>query len=362
MQLSDFNYELPDELIAKFPEKQRTMSRLMVTSNLDGAPSIKNLVFENIIDLINPGDLLILNNTKVMPARFYGNKVTGAKIEFLLERVLDHGQALVYIKANKTPKPGLVIDLTNTYSLTVLEKQHNLYLVELNQNISWFSLLEIIGKLPLPPYINRDVSEEDEQRYQTVYAQNLGAVAAPTAGLHFDNLLLNKIKAKGVDIKYITLHVGSGTFLPVRVDNILEHKMHSESYKIDEAVIKSIIALKVNNHKNHTNNKIIAVGTTTLRCLEAWVQSLGTSACVFDERLLNSGRLYGDTEIFIYPGFQFRIVDSLITNFHLPGSTLLMLVSAFSGISNIRYYYQQAIAEKYRFFSYGDAMWLNRLP
>lgn len=359
MKLSDFHYQLPEELIAKFPAKERTLSRLMATDHVNGKPVIKNLVFENIIDLLNPGDLLILNNTKVLQARFYGNKITGAKIEFLLERVLDSGQALVYIKANKTPKPGLIIELANGHDLTVLEKQDNLYLVTLNQNISWFDLLEKIGQLPLPPYINRNISSEDEQRYQTVYAQNLGAVAAPTAGLHFDDLLLSNIKSKGVDIKYITLHVGSGTFLPVRVDNIFEHKMHSERYKIDDDVIKSIVNLKSNNHKNNTNNKIIAVGTTTLRCLEAWAQSLGDKGLSSDSD--SAGKLSGDTDIFIYPGFKFQVVDSLVTNFHLPGSTLLMLVSAFSGISNISYYYQQAIEQKYRFFSYGDAMWLNRV-
>lgn len=362
MQLSEFIFDLPPHLIAKYPTDKRTDSRLLLFNN----NKINDLIFKDIINLFNPGDLLVLNNTKVIPARFYGQKPTGAKIEFLLERVLDNQQALVYIKANKKSKPDLIINLDNSainnqYSITILEKQDNLYLIKLNQeNITWFDLLDSIGKLPLPPYINRNLEAADQQRYQTVYAEHVGAVAAPTAGLHFDQELLNLIQQRGVEIKYITLHVGSGTFQPVRVDNILEHKMHSESYKVEPDLINSIIKLKQNNLKHNKSNKIIAVGTTSLRCLESLVLSLDETNINNNPDLLKQTKLSGDTDIFIYPGFKFKLVDSLITNFHLPGSSLIMLVSAFVGLDNIKYCYNHAIENSYRFYSYGDAMWLNK--
>ncbi len=370
MQLADFTYNLPPELIAKFPAKNRTDSRLMVVENTD----IEHLAFKDIEKLLNPGDLLILNNTKVIPARFYGVKTTGAKIEFLLERVVNERQALVYIKANKPPKRDLVINLieadalesgeniyskTSIASITVLEKRNNIYLVQLNDcSITWLDLMQKIGKLPLPPYIDRTLKPEDAMRYQTVFAKHDGAVAAPTAGLHFDQDLLTKLKNKGVEIKYITLHVGSGTFAPVRVDNILEHKMHSESYSIEPETVESIINLKKNNKLFNKNNKIIAVGTTSLRCLESLAKDL--EDLEVDTEQLREASLIGETDIFIYPGFKFKLVDKLITNFHLPGSTLMMLVSAFAGMENIKNSYAQAIEHQYKFYSYGDAMLLIR--
>ena len=363
MQLADFIYSLPPELIAKFPAANRTDSRLMLVNSIE----VEHCKFKDIARVINPGDLLILNNTRVIPARFYGAKPTGAKIEFLLERVVNERQALVYIKANKTPKKDLVVNLIGdeadqeTYSITVLEKQDNLYLIQLNNdNITWLDLLLKIGRLPLPPYIDRQLKPEDAMRYQTVFAEHDGAVAAPTAGLHFDQELLDLLKAKGVIIKYVTLHVGSGTFAPVRVDNILDHKMHSEYYQVEPDIIESIIELKNNNKLHNKNNKIIAVGTTSLRCLESLTRNIASSALESNVEELRKIELSGDTDIFIYPGFEFKLVDNLITNFHLPGSTLMMLVSAFAGMDNIKHCYSQAIEHQYKFFSYGDAMYLNR--
>ncbi len=365
MHLSQFSYELPEELIAKFPSPNRTGSRLMICENhRDNIDKISHSYFKNIIELLNPGDLLVLNNTKVLPARFYGHKLTGAKIEFLLERIQENNLALVYIKANKSPKPGLVVNIDNNYSITVIEKQDNLFLIKLNKDNVWIELLNKHGHLPLPPYINRNLSIEDQERYQTVYAKNDGAVAAPTAGLHFDQELLALIKAKGIEIKYVTLHVGSGTFQPVRTENILEHKMHSEVYEIKADTIESILRVQKNK------NKIVAVGTTSLRCLESVADVIlnhtdlnlvAYNQAANKEQSTGIKDITGETDIFIYPGYKFKIVDSLVTNFHLPGSTLMMLVSAFAGLDNIGYYYQQAIENKYRFYSYGDAMWLDRL-
>lgn len=362
MQLADFTFELPDELIAKYPADQRTASRLL---HLD-SQIINQLIFKDIINLFNPGDLLILNNTKVVPARFYGHKATGAKLEFLLERVMEENHALVYIKANRAPKPGSEIllhclDLGECLTVTVLEKKDNLYLIKLNgNNITWHELLDKIGEIPLPPYINRQLDNSDQSRYQTVYAKHNGAVAAPTAGLHFDDELLAELVNKGVIVKYVTLHVGSGTFAPVRVDNIREHKMHSESYNIGQDVIEAIINLKNNNKINKLKNKITAVGTTSLRCLESLTRNLDSSELEQDYTKLLSVPMLGDTDIFIYPGFKFKLVDNLITNFHLPGSTLMMLVSAFVGMEEIKRCYKFAIDNKYRFYSYGDAMFLTR--
>jgi S-adenosylmethionine:tRNA ribosyltransferase-isomerase len=363
MQLTDFIFELPEELIAKYPANERVNSRLLQVINPEinnSQPGIQHKIFNQVIELFNPGDLIVLNNTKVIPARFYGQKPTGAKIEFLLERVLLNSEALVHIKSNRSPKPGSIIELPDQYSVTVLDKQDNLYLVKLNQenisentsNTSWYQLLDKIGKLPLPPYIERDLAATDSERYQTVYAKHLGAVAAPTAGLHFDAQLLALLQAKGIIIKYVTLHVGSGTFAPVRTSDITQHKMHSESYSISDDTIESIINLQNNNKNKQVKNKIIAVGTTSLRCLE--------SIARYNYADLNAVPRNGDTDIFIYPGYKFQLVDCLITNFHLPGSTLMMLVSAFAGMQTIKHVYEKAIEHKYRFYSYGDAMWLER--
>ncbi len=355
MKLADFNYELPEHLIAKYPSVHRTASRLLVCEHNQ---ILKNKQFKDILELFEPGDLLILNNTKVMPARFYGQKPTGGQVEFLLERILDDNFALSYIKANRAPKAGSVINLCcgdtrQLYSITIIEKRDDLYLIKLNEKVLWQEVLDSIGSLPLPPYINRKLSESDANRYQTVFAEHLGAVAAPTAGLHFDQELLEALIAKDVDIKYVTLHVGAGTFSPVRVDNIQDHKMHSERYSIDTEVIKKILEIKKNQ-----KNKVVACGTTSLRCLESVFRDLVIKENSQD--ILNETSLSGETDIYIYPGFTFKAVDSLITNFHLPESTLMMLVSAFAGYDEIKYIYQQAIENNYRFFSYGDAMWLNK--
>lgn len=363
MKLADFHYNLPEDLIAKYPVAERTASRLLVAEQINNKDTkhqikLKHQQFKDILELFKPGDLLVLNNTKVMPARFYGQKSTGAKVEFLLERILDDNLALCYIKANRAPKSNTLInlnhkDLSQSYSITVIEKQDCLYLIKLNDDQVWHEVLDAIGSLPLPPYINRKLIESDAKRYQTVFAEHLGAVAAPTAGLHFDQQLLDSLKDNGVKIKYVTLHVGAGTFTPVRVDNIKDHKMHSECYSIELDVIKEIIAIK-----NNQKNKVVACGTTSLRCLESVFRDLDNGEALEDT--LQADVLSGETDIFIYPGFEFRVVDSLITNFHLPESTLMMLVSAFAGYAEIQYIYQQAIDNRYRFFSYGDAMWLNK--
>lgn len=363
MKLEEFTYDLPEELIAKYPTQRRTDSRLLVTKHDNDTSSIKldHRYFKDIInlDLFKPGDLLVLNNTKVIPARFYGQKLTGAKLEFLLERIIDETTALVHMKSNRTPKLGSIVKLhPDGVEVTINDKQDNLFKLALNNNVTnWYELLEKIGEMPLPPYINRGISDEDRSRYQTVYAKNKGAVAAPTAGLHFDEELLSKLQDKGVIVKFVTLHVGSGTFAPVRVDNIKEHKMHSEFYSVDDDLIETIIKLKQNSSKN----KIIAVGTTSLRCLESIAKDLPKNQeGELEYQALTKTEKHGDTDIFIYPGFEFKLVDSLITNFHLPGSTLMMLVSALAGMNEIREIYKEAVLQKYRFFSYGDAMWLNR--
>lgn len=358
MKLADFSYNLPPELIAKYPANDRTASRLLVAENSN---KLEHKSFKDIADLFNPDDILVLNNTKVIPARFYGQKTTGAKVEFLLERILENNQALCYIKANKSPKPGTVINI-DIYSITVLEKRDNLYLIELNVNnsdksLDWHGVLDKIGSLPLPPYINRQLNKSDSERYQTVFAEKTGAVAAPTAGLHFDEYLLAKLESKGIKIRYVTLHVGAGTFAPVRVENITEHKMHSERYSISLDLIEEIKEVKKDNNKS---NKIIACGTTSLRCLESVFRDLDVSEESVIPAIEPGAHITGETDIFIYPGFEFKAVDSLITNFHLPESTLMMLVSAFAGYSEIKHIYQQAIENNYRFFSYGDAMWLNK--
>ncbi|CAB9540048.1 S-adenosylmethionine:tRNA ribosyltransferase-isomerase (EC [Bathymodiolus brooksi thiotrophic gill symbiont] len=336
MQLKAFDFNLPTELIAQNPPKNRTDSRLLI-----GQSSIIDAQFNQIADFIQSGDLLVMNNTKVIPARLFGAKATGGKVEIMIERLLDENQALAMIRASRAPQMGSKITLENGETATVLNKQGSFYTLEFATD-SLLTLLENVGHIPLPPYIERTDNQQDLDRYQTVYAQKDGAVAAPTAGLHFDDKLLIKLKNKGINHAFVTLHVGAGTFVPVKTDNIKDHTMHSEIFEINQSTVDKINQTKANG------GRIIAIGTTTVRVLES---------------SLKNGKLIaqqGETNIFIYPGYQFQIIDSLITNFHLPKSSLLMLVSALIGHTKMMDIYQHAIKERYRFFSYGDAMLLTK--
>ncbi len=337
LTISDFDYNLPNELIALHPTQKRDESRLLVVEN----NQFHNLKFNNIINFLNKGDLLVLNNSRVIKARLLGHKVTGGKIEILIERIVNNNELIAHIRSNKTINLDLEIILPNNLSVTVTQKLDGLFKLRINQVIDIYAYLENHGQIPLPPYIERETENTDSERYQTIYAKDLGSVAAPTAGLHFTQDLLKQITDKGINITYVTLHVGSGTFKPVLVDDISQHKMHSEYYSIDESSLDLIL----NTQKN--GGKIIAGGTTSLRTLETIAKN-------------NFKKLSGETDIFITPGFEFKLVDKLITNFHLPKSTLLMLVSAFIGLETTKSIYNYAIKECYRFFSYGDAMLLTR--
>lgn len=337
MQLSDFNFTLPKELIAKYPSETRSSCRLLALDSDTG--KIEDKVFTDIVNYINTGDLLIFNNTKVIPARLYGKKASGGKIEVLIERLLDGNRALAHVKASKSPKIGaeLILGENDNIKVTMLARHDALFELQFPDDV--LSILNEIGHIPLPPYIDRPDDAQDREVYQTVYSKVPGAVAAPTAGLHFDKPLLDKLKQKGVEMEFVTLHVGAGTFQPVRVENIETHIMHAEYAEVPESVVKAVLNCKARG------NKVIAVGTTSVRALESAAQQTGTIEPFF-----------ADTRIFIYPGYQFKVIDSLITNFHLPESTLIMLVSAFAGYENTMNAYQHAVKEKYQFFSYGDAM------
>lgn len=341
MQLSDFDFTLPKELIAKHPSETRSACRLL---SLDGATGqIEHGVFSDIIDKINPGDLLVFNNTRVIPARVYGKKASGGKIEILIERLLDNHRALAHIKASKSPKEGAKLILGEDASVNVIMLARHDSLFELQFPDDVLTILNKIGHIPLPPYIDRPDDSHDREVYQTVYSKIPGAVAAPTAGLHFDQPLLEKLKQKGIEMAFVTLHVGAGTFQPVRVENIESHVMHAEYAQVPQSVVDAVLACKARG------NKVIAVGTTSVRALESAAQKTGKIAPFFN-----------DTQIFIYPGYHFNVIDSLITNFHLPESTLIMLVSAFAGYQNTMNAYQEAVKQQYRFFSYGDAMFITK--
>lgn len=337
MKLSNFDYYLPEELIASEPLVNRSDSRLLVVND----DSLKDCIFPDIVDYINNGDLLIINNTRVVKARMFGNKPSGGKVEVMLERVINNKEIIAHVRTSKSIKIGMLVELAGNITMKVVERLDGLFRLSILQDINIYEYLENFGNLPLPPYMHRQADKYDESRYQTVYAEHNGSVAAPTAGLHFTPEILAQLKAKGVNVGHVTLHVGSGTFKPVSVENISEHKMHSEVFHISEATINLIRETQKNG------GKIIAVGTTSLRTLET-VAKRGLHA------------QSGETDIFITPGFKFELVDKLITNFHLPKSTLLMLVSAFCGKALIDRTYQHAINNKYRFFSYGDAMLLTR--
>ena len=340
MLRQDFEFELPEELIAQYPATERDASRLLLLDGVTGRYSDRN--FTDLGSLMNPGDLLVFNDTRVIPAKLFGRKATGGRVEILVERLLDETNCLAHVQASKTPKTGSRIILDDGIELQVCGRQDDLFELKLAGGTALTDVLKRQGHTPLPPYIRRADEALDSGRYQTVYARNPGAVAAPTAGLHFTRTLIWELEQKGIACAYVTLHVGAGTFQPIREENIENHHMHSEWYQVEERVCEQVRAVKA------AGNRVIAVGTTSVRCLEA---------ATADGRLQP---FRGDTDIFIYPGFRFQTVDAMITNFHLPGSTLLLLVCAFAGRDNIMKAYRHAVETGYRFFSYGDAMFLTR--
>jgi S-adenosylmethionine:tRNA ribosyltransferase-isomerase len=340
MKKSDFVYQLPPQLIAQKPLPERDASRLLCMHRDDG--SLSNKQFADFIDLIDERDLLVFNDTKVIPARLYGQKISGGKIEILIERVLDQHHALAHIRASKSPKPGSVLELDGGFSCEVLGRVDDLFELRFNGDVDVLDILGQIGHIPLPPYITRADDESDLTRYQTVFAKQSGAVAAPTAGLHFDQAMMAKIAAKGVRTTFVTLHVGSGTFQPVRVEDLSQHLMHKEYFAVEADTVAAVQQARARG------GRVIAIGTTAVRALESASQS-GALAAGF-----------GDTQLFITPGYEFKSVDALLTNFHLPESTLLMLVSAFAGYDHVMNAYRHAVENSYRFFSYGDAMFLSR--
>ncbi|TLX56690.1 tRNA preQ1(34) S-adenosylmethionine ribosyltransferase-isomerase QueA [Stutzerimonas nosocomialis] len=340
MHVADFSFELPESLIARHPLAERRGSRLL---QLDGETGrIEHGRFADILQHLRAGDLMVFNNTRVIPARLFGHKASGGKLEVLVERVLDEHRVLAHVRSSKSPKPGSSILLDGGGEARMLARHDALFELEFSEPV--LPLLERIGHMPLPPYIDRPDEAADRERYQTVYAERAGAVAAPTAGLHFDEPLLQAIRDKGVSIAFVTLHVGAGTFQPVRVERIEEHHMHREWLEVDQQVVDAVAACR------ERGGRVVAVGTTSVRSLESAARD-GT---------LKPFR--GDTDIFIYPGKAFHVVDALVTNFHLPESTLLMLVSAFAGYPETMAAYKEAVEQGYRFFSYGDAMFITRNP
>ncbi|MAD45927.1 MAG: tRNA preQ1(34) S-adenosylmethionine ribosyltransferase-isomerase QueA [Oceanospirillaceae bacterium] len=339
MKTKDFDFDLPDELIARYPMAERSSSRLLVLDGVTGQTT--HLVFRDLLDKAEAGDLLVFNNTRVIPARLFGEKASGGKLEALIERMTGEHTALAHLRSSRSPKPGSRITLGGV-EVDVSGRQGALFELTFLDERPLLSILEEVGHMPLPPYMAREDAEEDRERYQTVYAEKPGAVAAPTAGLHFDEPLLTALKEKGVNFAYVTLHVGAGTFQPVKVDTIEEHEMHAEYIEVPQDVVDAVKATRA------AGKRVIAVGTTSVRSLES-ASSDGEIA-----------PFYGESRIFIYPGYRFRSVDAMITNFHLPESTLIMLVSAFAGRDNTLAAYAEAVAGKYRFYSYGDAMFLER--
>lgn len=340
MRVSDFHFDLPDTLIASHPLPERRASRLLVLEGETGALSHRQFV--DLLEYLRPGDLMVFNNTRVIPARLFGQKASGGKLEVLVERVLDSHRVLAHVRSSKSPKPGSLIHIEGGGEAEMVARHDALFELRFAEPV--LPLLERVGHMPLPPYIERADDAADRERYQTVYAQKAGAVAAPTAGLHFDEELLAAIRAKGVETAFVTLHVGAGTFQPVRVERIEDHHMHSEWLEVGQDVVDAVAACKARG------GRVVAVGTTSVRSLEtaAWDGELKAFS--------------GDTNIFIYPGRPFHVVDALVTNFHLPESTLLMLVSAFAGYAETMAAYAMAVEQQYRFFSYGDAMFITRNP
>lgn len=340
MRVADFHFELPEHLIARHPLSERRASRLLVLDGPTGEMAHKG--FADLLGYLRPGDLMVFNNTRVIPARLFGQKASGGKLEILVERVLDSHRVLAHVRSSKSPKPGSTILIDGGAEATMLARHDALFELGFAEDV--LPLLDRLGHMPLPPYIDRPDEDADRERYQTVYARHAGAVAAPTAGLHFDEALLESIAAKGVETAFVTLHVGAGTFQPVRVERIEEHHMHLEWLEVGQEVVDAVAACRARG------GRVIAVGTTSVRSLESAAR----------DGVLKP--FSGDTDIFIYPGRPFHVVDALVTNFHLPESTLLMLVSAFAGYPETMAAYSAAVEQGYRFFSYGDAMFITRNP
>ncbi|MBU2887324.1 tRNA preQ1(34) S-adenosylmethionine ribosyltransferase-isomerase QueA [Gilvimarinus agarilyticus] len=342
MQRQQFHYDLPDQLIANHPAKERRDSKLL---SLDGATGeLQDQSFAQLLDWVEPGDLMVFNDTRVIPARLFARKETGGSVEILVERVLSETRVLAHTRASRSPKPGSCLHLEDGSQLKVVGREGALFILDFAESV--VPVLNRVGHMPLPPYIDRADTEEDQERYQTVYGRREGAVAAPTAGLHFDQAMLAELKAMGVEQGFVTLHVGAGTFQPVKADNIEDHTMHTEVVEVGACVCEQIAATRARG------GRVIAVGTTSVRSLESAARAHGGTIAPFQ----------GETDIFIYPGYQFNVVDCLVTNFHLPESTLLMLVSAFAGYDNAMGAYRHAVQKQYRFFSYGDAMFIQRNP
>ncbi|QEA37782.1 tRNA preQ1(34) S-adenosylmethionine ribosyltransferase-isomerase QueA [Pistricoccus aurantiacus] len=340
MQRADFHYDLPEELIARYPSERRSDCRLLCVAGESGTLSHRH--FTDLLDLLEPGDLLVFNDTRVIPARLHGVKASGGRVEMLLERPLDAWRGLAHLRSSKSPKPGTELVFEGDIHAVVEGRRGALFELRFLGDTPLIELLERHGHMPLPPYITREDELSDRERYQTVYARQDGAVAAPTAGLHFDEAMLAALEEKAVESAFVTLHVGAGTFQPVRAEDIRDHQMHSEWIDVSETVCRQVRTAKARG------KRVIAVGTTSVRCLET-ASATGEIA-----------PYQGDTDIFIYPGYEWRCVDGLITNFHLPESTLLMLVASFAGFETVMGAYQEAVAQRYAFFSYGDAMLLTR--
>ena len=336
MQRTDFHFDLPEALIAQQPAAERAGSRLLTLDGVSGEQA--DLRFPDLLGLLCPGDLLVFNDTRVIPARLFGHKESGGQVEVLVERITTEREVLAHVRASKSPKAGGRLILEEALEVEVLGRDGALFQLRFGGPV--LALLKQYGRMPLPPYIEREAGQADAERYQTVYARKEGAVAAPTAGLHFDEAMLEQIRARGAEFAYVTLHVGAGTFQPVRVDDIREHPMHSEYIEVPQAVVDAVVATRVRG------GRVIAVGTTVVRSLESAARS--------GELVAYSG----ETNIFIYPGYEFKVIDAMVTNFHLPESTLLMLVCAFAGYDHVMAAYRHAVEQQYRFFSYGDAMFL----
>ncbi len=341
MLRSDFHFDLPEGLIAQAPLDKRSASRLLCLGAEDTEP--RDCRFSQFHELLSPGDLLVMNDTRVIPARLLGRKGTGGKVEILVERLLDDYRCLAWVRASRLPKPGMRIELNQGINMEVLARHDDFFELRVSPGQTLSSVLDLIGHVPLPPYIRRPDNSTDLSRYQTVYADQPGAIAAPTAGLHFDDAMLQYVQEKGVKIVKVTLHVGAGTFGLVRANHIKDHKLHEEWIEVSRQVVDSVNATKSSGHR------VIAVGTTTVRALESAAQTGQIQETT------------GNTRIFIYPGYQFRIIDALLTNFHLSESSLLMLVTAFGGYERVMTAYRHAVRQRYRFLSYGDAMWLEPL-
>ncbi|MCK7543210.1 tRNA preQ1(34) S-adenosylmethionine ribosyltransferase-isomerase QueA [Marinobacter bryozoorum] len=339
MKVSDFHFELPDELIARYPMAERSASRMLCLDGVSG--TIAHRQFRDLPDLLEPDDLLVFNDTRVIPARLFGTKDTGGRVEVLVERVEATDTVLAHVRASKALKPGQRVVLEDESALVMLDRDDALFRLKTESGEAMLDLLERAGHMPLPPYVDRPDEGSDRERYQTVYAREAGAVAAPTAGLHFDQSIFDHLADKGVATAFVTLHVGAGTFQPVRVDKVEDHVMHSEVATVPEATVEAVRAAR------QRGGRVIAVGTTSVRSLES--ASRGGVVRPFQ----------GETDIFIHPGYRFQTVDGMVTNFHLPESTLIMLVSAFAGYHHTMSAYREAVAERYRFFSYGDAMFIT---